>query len=196
MKYSPERIAEINAKRLQTRAANKIIEQKAEAERRERFEMEKDYLGREVMRLRTLVKELNDQSPLLDVCRQMTGRTLHTEAEIVAVSEPYVRLCGIYFLVANDRVVYVGQSVNIAGRIGTHASTKKFDRVAFVPCEEEHMNILESLYIHILRPPLNGNSNSKGLKTAPMTMQEMLRYIGPAYDLARGIVKAQQNVVA
>jgi hypothetical protein len=196
MKYSPERQAEIVAKSLQTRKTNKIAREKEEVERQERLEMEKDQLGREVLRLRTLVKDLNDQSPLRDMCKQMTGKTLHTEAEIVAVSEPYKRLCGVYFLVAGDRVVYVGQSVNIPGRIGTHGVNKKFDRVAFVPCEEQHLNILESLYIHILRPSLNGNSNSQGLKTAPISMQEMLRYIGPAYDLARGIVKAQQNVVA
>ncbi len=183
--HSPERKAAIIAKRTATFNANKLIRQKAEAERREQLELERDGLGRQVLRLRQIAKDLNDQSPLRNACVKMTGKTLHTETEIVEVSQPFQPLCGIYFLVADNRVVYVGQSVNVSGRIGQHATFKKFDRVAFVACEKNQLNILESLYIHILRPPLNGNSNSKGLKTAPMSMREMLQYLGAAYDLAQ-----------
>jgi len=184
----PERKAAAVAKRLATRRANKIAWQKAEDERRERLEMEKDELGREVLRLRALYEEMQDQMPLREVCAKMTGKTLHTETEIVSVSKPYKELCGVYFLVSNDRVVYAGQSVNIPARIATHkTSGKVFDRVAFVECEKDWLNVLESLYIHILRPPLNGDSNTKGLKAAPLSMQDMLRYLGPAYNLARNI---------
>jgi hypothetical protein len=186
----PERKAAAVAKRLATRHANKIAWQKAEGERREQLELEKDELGREILRLRALYTEMQDQAPLREVCVKMTGKTLHTETEIVAVSEPYKIMCGVYFLVSNDRVVYVGQSVNIPARVAQHkTSGKTFDRVAFVECEKEWLNVLESLYIHVLRPSLNGDSNTKGLKASPLSMQDMLRYIGPAYNFARGIQK-------
>jgi len=186
----PERKAAAVAKRLATRHANKIAWQKAKDERREQLELEKDELGREILRLRALYTEMQDQAPLREVCVKMTGKTLHTETEIVAVSEPYKIMCGVYFLVSNDRVVYVGQSVNIPARVAQHkTSGKTFDRVAFVECEKEWLNVLESLYIHVLRPLLNGDSNTKGLKASPLSMQDMLRYIGPAYNFARGIQK-------
>jgi len=62
----PERKAAIIAKRTATFNANKLIRQKAEAERREQLELERDGLGRQVLRLRQIAKDLNEQSPLRD----------------------------------------------------------------------------------------------------------------------------------
>lgn len=174
------------AKRKATRTANKIEKQKREEEHKKQLMLEHSALGRELAARRAALQSLEDQSPIRDAFSKLTGRTIHTEAEIVSVSLPVPDICGIYFLVHNDRVVYVGQSVNVPARIGHHkTSGKTFDRVAFVSCAQEHLNILESLYIHILRPPLNGDSNTKGLKAAPISMEEMLKYLSPAYALAR-----------
>ena len=174
------------AKSQATRAANKIEKQKRDEEHKKQMLLEHSALGREILARRAALQGLEDQAPIRDAFRKLTGRTLHTETEIVSVSIPVPDICGIYFLVHMDRVVYVGQSVNVPARVGHHkTSGKQFDRVAFVPCQQEHLNILESLYIHILRPALNGDSNTKGLKAAPISMEEMLRFLGPAYALAR-----------
>jgi hypothetical protein len=44
------------------------------------------------------------------------------------------------FLIYEDEIVYVGQSVNMYSRITQHAVDKKFDRYAFVPCLKEHLD--------------------------------------------------------
>lgn len=63
--------------------------------------------------------------------------------------------CGVYFLFDDDNVVYVGQSVEIAARIGQHAKTKGFDSYAWIAVPEELLDAVEQFYITTLQPPLN-----------------------------------------
>jgi hypothetical protein len=84
-------------------------------------------------------------------------------------AEPYENLSGVYFLVRGGAVVYVGQSVSIHVRIRTHISDGKiFDRVAYIKCPPEKLDLLESLYIHHINPEGNGNSQHGG-KHAPLS---------------------------
>jgi hypothetical protein len=75
---------------------------------------------------------------------------------------------GVYFLVRDGRVVYVGQSVRPLGRLVDHFSgaSKRFDRIFLLPVPLEHLNSLESAFIRALRPEYNGCQNK--------------RYAGPA----------------
>lgn len=100
------------------------------------------------------------------VSTRLTGQAMLTEAEIVAGSLPLPEVCGIYFLIDEGRVVYVGQSLNVLGRMPRHAMSKQFDRFAYIPCDQEALNFAESLYIHALQPPLNG--------PAPISMDAIL----------------------
>jgi hypothetical protein len=77
--------------------------------------------------------------------------------------------------VLGDEVVYVGQSTNVHARIPNHAD-KEFDKYAFVPCDVDLLNKLESLYIHVLRPKLNGNLNAQE-KSAPIRFNELLSMV-------------------
>jgi excinuclease UvrABC nuclease subunit len=95
--------------------------------------------------------------------------------QIAKLALPWQRSSGVYFLVQDQEVVYVGQSVNIYSRIAQHPD-KKFDKYAFVPCEVELLDKLESLYIHTLKPRLNGNV-SKQEKSAPIRLDNLLRMI-------------------
>jgi hypothetical protein len=65
-----------------------------------------------------------------------------------------------YFLCDGDEVVYVGQSSCISARLGTHImeGVKKFDhdRVFFLPCPIESLNLIEQHYIETLKPKYNG----------------------------------------
>lgn len=57
---------------------------------------------------------------------------------------------GIYFLIQDKNIVYVGQSTNILSRIGAHLENKKikFNRYSIIPCKKEDLKILETYYIH------------------------------------------------
>jgi hypothetical protein len=81
-------------------------------------------------------------------------------------------LAGVYFLVRDGRVIYCGQSVNVPSRVSQHHVTG-FDAVAWIPCKPDILDALESLYIHVLKPPLNGSSVHGG-KSAPMRIDALL----------------------
>lgn len=70
---------------------------------------------------------------------------------------------GVYFLVHNDEVVYVGQSTNPISRIGEHVRSKsgKFDRVYFLPVPHYMLDSVEGGFIKLLHPILNGNPGPK-----------------------------------
>jgi hypothetical protein len=95
------------------------------------------------------------------------------EEDIVKNSTPWDGVCGVYFLILNGRVVYVGQSVNVYQRIGQHSTQKKFDSYAYIPCEKSMLDRLESIYIYFLMPEFNGNKVNYG-KLAPLTFEEIL----------------------
>ena len=110
--------------------------------------------------------ELHDKTALT-----LTNKILLNEEEIVSLSNPWELATGVYFLIGGDKVVYVGQSTNIYSRIASHTD-KLFDSFAFIPCKKELLDSLESLYIHVLRPPLNGNQH--GGKQAPISLQKLI----------------------
>lgn len=105
--------------------------------------------------------------------KSLTGATLLTEEEIVTQSESVADTCGVYFLIHRGVVVYVGQSVNVHARILQHRAQKEFDRFGFVACDESALDLLESIYIHVLRPPLNGEQ--AGTPCAPLSLDKILK---------------------
>jgi hypothetical protein len=64
---------------------------------------------------------------------------------------------GIYFLVHDGEVVYVGQSINPTARILQHIldGSKKFSRAYLVPVPVSRLNEVEAALIRCLRPPCN-----------------------------------------
>ncbi len=104
--------------------------------------------------------------------KQLTGRYMLTEEQIVAQAMPWQQHTGVYFLIKDHRVVYVGQSVNVYARIAAHTD-KSFDSVALLPCSRDVLDKMESLYIHCLRPPLNGVRPDKCLH-APIDLKDLI----------------------
>jgi hypothetical protein len=106
----------------------------------------------------------------------LTNATLLREADIVAGATPYAARCGIYFLVKYERVMYVGQSINVDVRLRDHEDRFDFDSVAYIPCDRSILDKMESLYIHFLRPAWNGQidtANGK-LPVAPLSLAHLL----------------------
>jgi hypothetical protein len=132
-------------------------------------------LERELAMLREEVRQAKHQFALNEASQRLTGATLLRESEIVAASSPLVARVGVYFLVEDARVVYVGQSVDVFKRIAEHGRSKMFSSVAFVECRRDQLDALESLYIHLLRPKLNGNRRGgEPNSAAPMNLAALL----------------------
>ncbi len=75
---------------------------------------------------------------------------------------------GIYFLIKNKKVVYVGQSNNVIRRIGKHIedSIKKFDAVTYIEIKDKYkadMGHIEWTYIQRLQPEYNKQHNGTSL---------------------------------
>jgi hypothetical protein len=86
-------------------------------------------------------------------------KRLLRESEIVEQAKPVHTRTGVYFLVKDDRVVYVGQSINVYARVNDHIKNgKDFDNACYIPCLRQGLNVLESLYIHVLQPEQNGHA--------------------------------------
>lgn len=90
---------------------------------------------------------------------------------IVSASKSDVSICGIYFLIKNSEIIYIGQSVNIFSRLQGHKS-KDYDSVAFIPCPKSQLDILETLYILHYEPKLNGRLNNR--LSTPITLQHII----------------------
>lgn len=67
-------------------------------------------------------------------------------------------LSGVYFLIRDNEVVYVGQSTNCGARVGQHVGNGKvFERALILPLERHHLDAVEADLIAILAPKENGN---------------------------------------
>lgn len=124
-------------------------------------------------------RRLRAQERMADAERQMLsaayfkriGRKDATHDEIVGQAHPLEPICGVYFLVKDRRVVYVGQSVNIVARLAAHMGTKDFDSTCYMVAQPEELDFIESFYIYMLSPALNG--------PAPMRLDRFLSLMVP-----------------
>lgn len=71
---------------------------------------------------------------------------------------------GIYFLIRDNRVVYVGKSLNINGRVPQHAPSKIFDSWAWLPYPAEDLIRIERAYIDVILPEYNMDSRTRRLR--------------------------------
>lgn len=165
---TPEARKAICAKGQATRKANR---QKREAEKQATL-LRLDPLRKEVADLEARLSALRDIERMSVAGAELTGKTLLMPHEIAAAALPWKHATGVYFLLDGDDVVYVGQSQNVYSRISSHPA-KNFNRYAFVACAVEALDKLESLYIHLLRPKLNGRKPD-GSAFAPLAIESLI----------------------
>lgn len=89
-----------------------------------------------------------------------------------------ILLCGIYFLIKNHKIVYIGQTTNLHARLASHEYkyNTKFDAVRFIPCEGSKLWRYEKRWILKFKPKYN-NKAVCGLETSKY-MQKMLKIRG------------------
>jgi len=80
----------------------------------------------------------------------------------VCAKEVPVGASGVYFLLNGQRVAYVGKSVNVSGRIGTHYAKPpaRFNRAVYLPVEPGELDACERAFIRFFKPI--GNTNLAG----------------------------------
>lgn len=61
----------------------------------------------------------------------------------------------IYFLCRENRIVYIGQTVNLASRLGQHVMSKHFDRIFYFEVAARDLKELEAELIEYYDPELN-----------------------------------------
>ena len=66
----------------------------------------------------------------------------------------------IYALFKDEKIVYIGQSINAYSRIGSHNKDKDFDHFRIMPCLKRRMNNWEEMLIQRYKPKYN----KQGLK--------------------------------
>ena len=93
--------------------------------------------------------------------------------DLVEASIPVQNQVGLYFLIKDKEVVYVGQTIDIFGRVAKHRRLgKEFDSFSFIPCDDPaKRDELESTYILALAPWMNLSMGRKPVKL-PMWMRE------------------------
>lgn len=168
---SPEERKAIAAKSVATRRKNIAIRKAEELEEKSKV----GHLKKEIDALESQLKKLKLTIALNEVTKSIKINHLLNETEIAKNSTSWSVTCGIYFLLKKGRVVYVGQSVNVFGRIAQHSNSKNFDSIAWVACEKSNLDKLESLYIHTLRPPLNGVM-ANGANVAPLSLRQLTHH--------------------
>jgi hypothetical protein len=172
--------------RLEKMAHTRFLNKQIEMKRRSQQLSEFDELSRSIVRLKKQkdeleanIKQILPQTKTIfeDAC--LTDITIHNEFEIIAASVPFKPMCGIYFLIKEKKVVYVGQSVNVPARVASHFHDKQksFENVAIIECHPDQLDVWETLYIHLLRPEQNGKGNTESGKTTPMSLKEIIRQI-------------------
>lgn len=105
------------------------------------------------------------QKEIADLKEQNSRLRAHVSSAegIVALSEvadrivscPMPRCSGVYFLLLEGEVVYVGQALSIFRRLHDHLGLYEFDAVAWIPVAPRDLNRVERLWINKLGPRHN-----------------------------------------
>lgn len=105
----------------------------------------------------SLVTVVNVTSPKkdFDTVPQELAMIANSLIPICLQSSETAGMSGVYFLCHEKKVVYVGQSKNVFGRVGAHLGNKTFDCVWFVRVPQSDLDYVEGELIHVLKPKYN-----------------------------------------
>lgn len=102
--------------------------------------------------------ELNRWSATAGIPEATLDRMLAVDLHGMIVADPLeLPVSGVYFLVCNTELVYIGKSENVRARVVGHLMARKhlFNRVAVLPCSEPTMDGYEKTLIRALKPKDN-----------------------------------------
>ena len=118
--------------------------------------------------------------------------------------------CGIYALVREGVVVYVGQSKKMLGRIAAHKSNwgKKsmpawmpvslrgvlFDSAYVLPCRVEDLDRLERALIDLYKPKYNINLKTPDPVSTPLTIRVDGKVVATMNDVYKPCPKFERRI--
>jgi excinuclease UvrABC nuclease subunit len=83
-------------------------------------------------------------------------KKLLSQNQILKNAKFFARECGVYFLIKNSKIVYIGSSKSISYRLAQHIfSGKEFDSFTKIICPSSDRLVLEKMYIKRYMPILN-----------------------------------------
>lgn len=79
----------------------------------------------------------------------------------ISIGQMPMTVVGVYFLFCRGQLRYIGQSVNVAARVGQHMrganpALRACDELRVFECDESELDNWEGLFIRLLSPPENG----------------------------------------
>lgn len=109
-------------------------------------------------------------------------------------------MIGVYFLLLNNEIIYIGQTTNLKKRLTQWNSKREFDDYRIFECPVKKLNGYEKYCIQLLRPILNKSLNPdceqksgrKPLDPAEKKVQLMIFIKQRDIDRAGGIESAKQ----
>ena len=116
-----------------------------------------DFISQENQKQFFLTKEftgkgLVEESDLRNKNKYFSRKPLNEDAKIYPVDTGMI---GIYFLIKNNVIIYIGKSTNVMNRISQHKYEKDFSSYAIIECDENEMSYLEADMIAKYQPEYN-----------------------------------------
>lgn len=109
-----------------------------------------------------------DPMPIAGRAKGVRSLSRRTAAELVdhlwSRAAPLPHGCGgpgIYALFHGNELVYIGQAVNVAVRIGQHFGSKTFTAAAYISVPRDRLNQVERVLLDALVPRLNRDSSTQ-----------------------------------
>lgn len=84
---------------------------------------------------------------------------IFNEEKATLFNNKYSKSC-IYFLLQNNKVVYVGKTLNGKLRINQHKNEKIFDEIYIIKCKKNELSEIEDYYMMKYKPKYNLLSNN------------------------------------
>jgi hypothetical protein len=108
------------------------------------------------------------------------GSVNYPEIMRCAIDKKALTMTGIYYLIDGNEIVYIGQGVNVWGRIGTHIAenSKVFDSFFFVFVPSEDLDDYETNEIIKYNPKYNEKLSSSKEFVTTLKLKEILDWNG------------------
>jgi hypothetical protein len=140
------------------------------------------HLGDGVIRIVDVVRVAASDTPPPVSLRAMAASLIPLSIQ----SEETIGCSGVYFLCHLGEVVYVGQSVNVFGRVGAHIGDKTFDSAFFARVPRSDLDYVEGALIRSLEPKYNRGKDGRiiapsGLR-GPEPSPETASMVSPMCD--------------
>lgn len=110
---------------------------------------------------------------------------IKTKQQILESAQPiWKSVTGVYLLIKDGKVVYVGQTGDIIARVSFHITegVKQFDSFSYVECLQTELNNVEAHYIYEFCPTYN-------IQTPSSNMYKTARGLKELFGLSAIIIK-------